>query len=189
MFQEKCNSLSTTHQHTVVTDSGAASHALKPLPLLWRNAMLLVPTATRFVSQRVGIRTVSLDTSRTSYSFFPPRVSRSISSSTAARSMSSDDAYGSFLEQANQDTGASNISTTSKNTTTKAVDTDVPVRLQKVEQYYTSEADEPFEPVSLKWGRNNMPSESQFYKSPLLSNMFRILTRRAHRGVRRADRS
>ncbi|KAL9579833.1 MAG: hypothetical protein Q9212_004867 [Teloschistes hypoglaucus] len=76
--------------------------------------------------------------------------------------MSSDDAYGSFLEQANQDTGASNVSTTSKNTTTKAVDTDVPVRLQKVEQYYTSEADEPFEPVSLKWGGNNMPSENEF---------------------------
>lgn len=74
--------------------------------------------------------------------------------------MSSDDAYGSFLEQANQDTGASNVSTTSKKATTKAVDTEVPVKLQKIKQYYTSEADEPFEPVSLKWGGNNMPSES-----------------------------
>ncbi|KAL8666475.1 MAG: hypothetical protein Q9202_001498 [Teloschistes flavicans] len=76
--------------------------------------------------------------------------------------MSSDDAYGSFLEQANQDTGASDVSTSSKKTTTKAVDTDVPVKLQQVEQYYTSEADEPFEPVSLKWGGNNMPSEKEF---------------------------
>ncbi|KAL8690370.1 MAG: hypothetical protein Q9218_004165 [Villophora microphyllina] len=78
--------------------------------------------------------------------------------------MSSDDAYGSFLEQANQDTGASNVSATSERTTTKAVDTNVPVTLQKVEQYYTSEADEPFEPVSLKWDGNNMPSEKEFTK-------------------------
>ncbi|KAL8638599.1 MAG: hypothetical protein Q9228_004260 [Teloschistes exilis] len=76
--------------------------------------------------------------------------------------MSSDDAYGSFLEQANQDIGTSNVSTTSKKATTKAVDTDVPMKLQKIEQYYTSEADEPFEPVSLKWGGNNMPSEKEF---------------------------
>ena len=72
----------------------------------------------------------------------------------------SDDAYASFLDQANQDTGASKASTKSKAATTKAVDTDVPVTLQKVDQYYTSESDEPFEPVSLKWSGKNMPSES-----------------------------
>lgn len=77
----------------------------------------------------------------------------------------SDDAYSSFLDQANQDTGASKASTQSKSKgmSTKTVDTDVPAMLQKVEQYYTSEADEPFEPVSLKWGGKNMPSESTFY--------------------------
>ena len=72
----------------------------------------------------------------------------------------SDDAYSSFLDQANQDTGASKVSTKSKSAATKAVDTDVPVTLQKVDQYYTSESDEPFEPVSLKWSGENMPSES-----------------------------
>ncbi len=74
----------------------------------------------------------------------------------------SDEAYSSFLDQANQDTGASKASTKSKSTapSTKAVDTDVPPTLQNVEQYYTSEADEPFEPVSLKWDGKNMPSES-----------------------------
>ena len=75
--------------------------------------------------------------------------------------MSSDDAYSSFLEQANQDTGASKVSTKSSAAGTKAVDTDVPDSLQKIEQYYVSEADEPFEPVSLKWTGKNMPSESQ----------------------------
>lgn len=72
----------------------------------------------------------------------------------------SDDAYSSFLDQANQDTGASKASTKSKSAATKAVDTDVPVTLKEVDQYYTSESDEPFEPVSLKWSGKNMPSES-----------------------------
>ncbi|MCJ1267454.1 hypothetical protein MMC22_007339 [Lobaria immixta] len=76
--------------------------------------------------------------------------------------MSSDDAYSSFLDQANQDTGASKTSANSSSATTKAVDTGVPAPLQNVELYYTSEADEPFEPVSLKWSGNNMPSENEF---------------------------
>ena len=72
----------------------------------------------------------------------------------------SDDAYSSFLDKANQDTGASKASTQSKSASTKSVDTEVPATLQGVEQYYVSEADEPFEPVSLEWGGKNMPSES-----------------------------
>ena len=72
----------------------------------------------------------------------------------------SDDTYSSFLDQANQDTGASKTSIKSKSVATKAVDTDVPVMLQEVDQYYTSESDEPFVPVSLKWSGKNMPSES-----------------------------
>ncbi|KAL8681255.1 MAG: hypothetical protein Q9186_002633 [Xanthomendoza sp. 1 TL-2023] len=76
--------------------------------------------------------------------------------------MSSDDAYSSFLDQANQDTGASKRSAPAEIASTKAIDTEVPVKLQNVEQYYTSEADEPFEPVSLKWDQNNMPSENEF---------------------------
>ena len=82
--------------------------------------------------------------------------------------MSSDEAYSSFLDQANQDTGTSKPSaqTKSGNASVKAVDTDIPATLQKVEQYYVSEADEPFEPVSLKWNGRNMPSESWFSLSP-----------------------
>lgn len=74
----------------------------------------------------------------------------------------SDDAYSSFLEQANQGTGISKASTDSKSKrpSTRAVDTDVPAKLQSIEVDYTSEADEPFEPVSLKWNGKNMPSES-----------------------------
>ncbi|KAA6414697.1 MAG: hypothetical protein FRX48_01447 [Lasallia pustulata] len=73
--------------------------------------------------------------------------------------MSSDDTYASFLDQANQDAGAgagagAGATTWSKSreVATKAVDTEVPLGLSEVEVYYTSDADEPFEPVSLKWG-------------------------------------
>jgi len=82
--------------------------------------------------------------------------------------MASDEAYSAFLDQANQDTGAAKGSTKSTSATTKATETDVPVSLQKVEQYYISEADEPFEPVSLKWNGSNMPSESKLAPPTLL---------------------
>lgn len=77
--------------------------------------------------------------------------------------MSSDDAYGAFLDQANQDTSASKTSTKrSSPAETKTVNTEVPALLQKVERFgtYTSEADEPFEPVSLRWDGDELPTES-----------------------------
>ncbi|MCJ1482415.1 hypothetical protein MMC06_002579 [Schaereria dolodes] len=76
--------------------------------------------------------------------------------------MSSDEAYSSFLERANQDTGTSSTSTKTSSAATKTVDTDVPAPLQTIEQYYVSEADEPFVPVSLKWTGRSMPSEYEF---------------------------
>ena len=76
--------------------------------------------------------------------------------------MSSDEAYSSFLEQANQDTGTNKeASSTAATVNTKNVDTDVPQQFQKIKQYYTSEVDEPFEPVSLKWDGPELPSESK----------------------------
>lgn len=78
--------------------------------------------------------------------------------------MSSDEAYGSFLERANQDTGASKEDSSSTAAiNTKSVDTDVPQQLQNIEQYYTSEVDEPFEPVSLSWDGPELPSEGTKY--------------------------
>lgn len=69
-----------------------------------------------------------------------------------ARNMSSDADYASFLDKANQDTGAAQQQSSSKKSfSTKSVDTAVPKALQQVEEYYTSDADEPFEPVSLKF--------------------------------------
>lgn len=76
--------------------------------------------------------------------------------------MSSDDAYGAFLDQANQDTSASKASTKrSSPAESKTVNTEAPAVLQKVERFgtYTSEADEPFEPVGLRWDGDKLPTE------------------------------
>ena len=90
----------------------------------------------------------------------------------------SDDSYSAFLDQANQDTGASKASSKSKSTkmSTKSVDTDVPASLQKMDIDYVSEADEPFEPVSLTWDGNKMPSESAHKLSWLLFEIERPQT-------------
>ena len=67
--------------------------------------------------------------------------------------MSSDADYASFLDKANQDTGAAQAKSSAgkKSYGTKSVDTAVPGVLEKVEEYYVSEADEAFEPVALKY--------------------------------------
>ncbi|KAI9799233.1 MAG: hypothetical protein M1833_004111 [Piccolia ochrophora] len=76
--------------------------------------------------------------------------------------MSSDDAYASFLDKANQDTSSGKATAASSAAATNAINTDVPSALQKVDQYYTSEADEPFEPVSLQWNEPSLPDEEKF---------------------------
>ena len=73
----------------------------------------------------------------------------------------SDEAYSSFLDQANQDTSSGKVSvqSQSKNFLTKSVDTNVPSGLQDVQIDFTSDSDEPFEPVSLKWDEPDFPDE------------------------------
>lgn len=78
--------------------------------------------------------------------------------------MSNDDDYMSFLNKANQDTGAG--ASTQEKTAFKAKDhgVEVPKAIAEVckNAVYTSDADEPFEEVSLKWqGSNGLPSESK----------------------------
>jgi hypothetical protein len=72
--------------------------------------------------------------------------------------MSSDADYASFLDKANQDTGPAEQQSSSKKKSygTKSVDTAVPKTLEKVEEYYVSDADEPFEPVALKYDRSSL---------------------------------
>lgn len=76
--------------------------------------------------------------------------------STSAYNMASDDAYAAFLDKANADLDAGRApqqGTASSHTQTKAVDSSLklPSALQSVEEYYVSDADEPFEPVLLRW--------------------------------------
>jgi hypothetical protein len=61
----------------------------------------------------------------------------------------SDQDYEAFLNKANEDTGGA--TTQSKKVATKSVNTAVPKALEQVEEYYTSDADEPFEPVALSY--------------------------------------
>jgi hypothetical protein len=72
--------------------------------------------------------------------------------------MSSDADYASFLDKANQDTGSAQqqSSSSKKSYGTKSVDTAVPQALEKVEEYYVSDADEPFEPVALKYSGSSI---------------------------------
>lgn len=75
--------------------------------------------------------------------------------------MASDEDYASFLEKANQHTVSKRASTQSKTVKTKAVDTEIPPLLLDIEEYYTSDADEPFEPVSLRWEGDKLPSSGE----------------------------
>ena len=71
--------------------------------------------------------------------------------------MSSDADYAAFLDKANQDTGAASAQAAQK-VGTKSVNTAVPKTLESIEEYYISDADEPFEPVALKFEGDQAPS-------------------------------
>jgi hypothetical protein len=71
---------------------------------------------------------------------------------TYTRSMSSDAEYAAFLDKANQDVApAVQQDLSKKGYGTKSVNTAVPKALEGVEDYYVSDADEPFEPVALEF--------------------------------------
>jgi hypothetical protein len=77
--------------------------------------------------------------------------------------MSSDAAYASFLDKANQDTGATqqqSSGSAKKSYGTKSVDTAVPKALEQVEEYYVSDADEPFEPVALAFSGKDISAST-----------------------------
>jgi hypothetical protein len=63
----------------------------------------------------------------------------------------SDADYEAFLNKANQDSSGGETTTQSKGYGTKSVNTEVPKALESVQEYYTSDADEPFEPVALNY--------------------------------------
>ncbi|KAJ5519391.1 hypothetical protein N7453_001813 [Penicillium expansum] len=86
--------------------------------------------------------------------------------STSTQTMSSDDAYMSFLDKANADVSGSAPQQGAGTVKTKTVHSSlsVPKPLQSVDAYYISDTDEPFEPVALKWdgaAKGALPSAEQ----------------------------
>ncbi|MCJ1443672.1 MAG: hypothetical protein MMC23_004172 [Stictis urceolatum] len=73
--------------------------------------------------------------------------------------MSDDASYSSFLDKANQDTSTPHSSSTSKPQPLEATDvsaSSIPAPLKSLDATYTSDADEPFEPVSLSFSGKSL---------------------------------
>ncbi|KAJ4209396.1 hypothetical protein NW767_001302 [Fusarium falciforme] len=149
-------------------------HPLVPLPQLPRNASNSSLMSLKTCSRRLlKLKTTSLPLCTQFRSQFLIqntiyRAHQRPLSGTRPFNMSNDDDYMAFLNKANQDTGA-DATTQQKSSVFKAKDTDseVPKEIRNVckSAVYVSDADEPFEEVSLKWeGKNGLPTESEFAK-------------------------
>lgn len=96
-------------------------------------------------------------------------IARSESERREVDMASNDDAYAAFLDKANQpaaDATAQQQEGEGKKTFgTKSVDREVPHVLQQVEEYYVSDADEPFEGVSLGFGGGELSAGLSFFLS------------------------
>jgi len=77
--------------------------------------------------------------------------------------MSDDASYASFLDKANQDTGgpAQNSQAESGQASSRK-SAEVPPALQTVNAYYTSDTDEPFEPIALDYNGSSLPDAKVF---------------------------
>jgi hypothetical protein len=84
--------------------------------------------------------------------------------------MASDEDYGSFLDKANQDPNEGHAQTTSNKVELKAVDSgvEIPKVLKEAtkDAWYTSDADEKFTPVVLKFKGKTLPDEGMFAFPP-----------------------
>lgn len=82
--------------------------------------------------------------------------------------MASDEAYTSFLEKANQPTGA-NTSTVKPNTQNQqdltSQPSDIPDVLKSFDVTFTSESDEPFEPFAVPYSGSSLPNASEFARA------------------------
>jgi hypothetical protein len=78
--------------------------------------------------------------------------------------MGADEDYEAFLNKANEDASGATASSapSTKKASTKAVNTSsVPSPLENIDAFYTTDSDEPFEPVSLKYEGDKVPSAKQ----------------------------
>lgn len=76
--------------------------------------------------------------------------------------MSDDASYSNFLNQANQDTGGASAQSSGGGKQLKAANAPVPKSLQSLDTVYVSDADEPFEGVSLNWEGGELSAGMSF---------------------------
>jgi hypothetical protein len=92
---------------------------------------------------------------------------------SSARTMSSDAEYAAFLDKANEDVKpAAQQDVSKKDYGTKSVNTAVPKALESVEEYYVSDADEPFEPVALEFDGSSV--SASMYNTCLMASRANI---------------
>jgi hypothetical protein len=87
--------------------------------------------------------------------------------------MASDEDYMSFLNKANQDaSGGNQAAAQSSSSAFKATDSgsQPPAEIKSAckDAFYVSDADEPFEPVSLNYNSSDLPDEGSFPPHPFL---------------------
>lgn len=83
--------------------------------------------------------------------------------------MSSDAEYAAFLDKANEDVKPAAQQDVGKTGYgTKSVNTAVPKALESVEEYYVSDADEPFEPVALEFDGSSV--SASMYNTDLVAS-------------------
>lgn len=91
--------------------------------------------------------------------------------------MASDEDYMSFLDKANQDPSAGvpktnqpRVAKAEFKTTDSGVEIPAPLKEVTQNAFYTSDADEPFVPVALKWDEagKGLPDEGEFCISELI---------------------
>ncbi|KAF3482707.1 uncharacterized protein GIQ15_02031 [Arthroderma uncinatum] len=109
--------------------------------------------------------------------------------------MSSDAAYAAFLDKANEDT---TTTTTTNNDSgflaSKTLDVDeqqIPASLRSVDAFYSSETDEPFEPVVLAcdhWPSEGITSSTPYFYSYSLLSVAVLLTTRTNSGTEEFSR-
>lgn len=84
--------------------------------------------------------------------------------------MASDEDYTSFLEKANQPTGAATASTTSaisklpNQADLPSQSSNIPPALKSLDVTFTSESDEPFEPFAVPYPGSSLPDAAEFAK-------------------------
>lgn len=99
-----------------------------------------------------------------------PAAQSNISSAatTTLATMSSDEAYASFLEKADQPTGATSSTSQSRAEDSQnlaAQSSDIPPALKSVDETFTSESDEPFVPFAIEYSGSALPNVAEFAKA------------------------